>query len=182
MPLKKPRLLIVTTEANPATDRLIQALNEIGFGIGFGQWRLAPASASGNLARCDTGRPVAIPHGGRARDSTGYAGYDCTHGQIGDAAIAPNPRISCRWNRPRLHPHHPHHRKFAGRSTIPIGFTANPLALARFNRQHKVSAPSSVEVTDETALRAVLQSVPLPVILKSGDAWDGCGRCACARR
>jgi len=50
---------------------------------------------------------------------------------------------------------------------------ASSAELQRFAREHGLPVPNAVAVNDEATLRALLESVPLPVMLKSDGGWGG---------
>lgn len=172
MPSKQPRLLIVATEVRPATENLTRALTEIGFATML----VHPKGATLRPEGTATGRiPASVWNFRRTVERA-------------IERLAPDMVVTT--DAGATHHLHALHTLHLGRpgavsaliartienslgDAFSYQLTSNNLAFARFNRHHQLPMPSAVEVVDEAALRSLLESVPLPVMLKAANARGG---------
>ncbi|MGH6979701.1 MAG: hypothetical protein ACREFC_00700, partial [Stellaceae bacterium] len=171
MPQGKSRLLVVTTRSWTAIEPFLRALERAGFAVSLvhgqaGGHVLHDASIALFLAR-----PLQFRH------------------TIERVMQDSSPDLVV----PTDEPSFQHLREIyamrseAGRMRSPIARTiakslgdlaaydsvATGADLQAFARENGLPVPNSVEVEDEATLRALLQSVPLPVMLKGDGGWAG---------
>ena len=157
---EKPRLLVVALKANSLDEPLVRALEQVGFDLAS-----VPPKARGRVFG------IPIPTGvGMSELAVEAAIRDFV-----PAMILPLDGSAARL----LRDLHRKHAARAGELSARIASTvenslgiashyplfANPAELSRFVRGQNVPALNIVEVDSEPALRALLQSVPLPVMM-----------------
>jgi hypothetical protein len=159
MPLNSPRLLFVSTRPWPQIDPLVRAFRDAGFA-------------------------VAAAHGGKrdkAPPQHGLRLYPASPAQLQATAefairdVAPDLIVPT--DAPAFHHLAALHARGAVAVAEPIARSLGspdrimrliaPVALQRLARDHGLPVPNAVEIGQAAALRSLLDSVPLPVVLKS---------------
>lgn len=171
MPQVKSRVLVVTTQSWSGVEPFLRALEQAGFGVALvhgqaGGHVLHDASVSLFLAR-----PLQFRHT-----------IERVMQDLAPDLVVPTDEISFQHLRVLYEM-----RSEAGRLRSPIartiarslgdpgnyGRVASGAELQHFAREHGLPVPNSVEVDDEATLRVLLESVPLPVMLKGDGGWVG---------
>lgn len=162
MPYKKPRLLFVSTRSWPQIAPLVRAFDEAGFAVALvhTEHRVMPASRPGvqfypahlaqfrptlEFAIRDVAPDLVIP-----TDAPAFADLGALHATGAVAIAAPIRRALGPVDR--------------------LARLSSPLGLQHFARDHDLPVPNAVEIADPAALRALLASVPLPLVLKGTGA------------
>jgi hypothetical protein len=171
MPQSKSRLLVVTTRSWTSVEPFLRALEQAGFAVAMvhgqaGGHTLHDASVALFLAR-----PLQFRHT-----------IERVMQDLSPDLVVPTDEPSFQHLR-ELYAM----RSEAGRVRSPIARTiarslgdlagheriGSSADLQYFAREHGLPVPNSVEVDDEATLRALLESVPLPVIMKGNGGWAG---------
>ncbi len=169
MPQSKSRLLVVTTRSWGGVEPFLRALEQTGFAVALvhgqaGGHVLHDASITLFLAR-----PLQFRHT-----------IERVMQDLSPDLVVPTDEPSFNHLRALYAM-----RSEAGRVRSPVARTiarslgdpdsyervATGAELQHFAREHGLPVPNSVEVDDETTLRVLLESVPLPVMLKSDGGW-----------
>ncbi|HXE17043.1 MAG TPA: hypothetical protein VN632_07425 [Stellaceae bacterium] len=171
MPQGKSRLLVVTTRSWTAVEPFLRSLEQAGFAVALvhgqaGGHVLHDASIALFLAR-----PLQFRHT-----------IERVMQDLSPDLVVPTDESSFQHLREIYAM-----RSEAGRMRSPIARTiakslgdvasydsvASGADLQAFAREHGLPVPNSVQVEDETTLRVLLESVPLPVMLKGDGGWAG---------
>jgi hypothetical protein len=171
MPQNKSRLLVVTTRSWSGVEPFLRALEQAGFAVALvhgqaGGHVLHDASVALFLARPlqfrhtiervmqDLSPDLVVP-----TDPTSFQHLRELYAMRSEAGRLRSPIA----------------RTIARSLGAPDGYdrVASSVDLQHFAREHALPVPNSVEVDDEATLRVLLESVPLPVMLKGDGGWAG---------
>jgi hypothetical protein len=171
MPQVKSRVLVVTTQSWSGVEPFLRALEQAGFSVALvhgqaGGHVLHDASVSLFLAR-----PLQFRHT-----------IERVIQDLAPDLVVPTDEPSFQHLRALYEM-----RSEAGRLRSPIARTiarslgdpgnydrvSSAAEIQHFAREHRLPVPNSVEVDDEATLRVLLESVPLPVMLKGDGGWAG---------
>lgn len=171
MPQSKSRVVVVTTRSWAGIEPFLRALEQAGFAVGLvhgqaGGHVLHDASIALFLAR-----PLQFRHT-----------IERVMQDLSPDLVVPTDEPSFQHLR-ELYAM----RSEAGRLRSPIARTiakslgdlgsydrvATTADLQHFAREHGLPVPNSVDIDDEPTLRVLLESVPLPVVLKGDGGWAG---------
>ena len=171
MPQGKTRLLVVTTRSWTAVEPFLRSFEHAGFAVA-----LVHGQAGGHVLH-DASIAMFLARPLQFRHTIERVMQDLT-----PELVMPTDDASFQHLREIYAL-----RSEAGRMRSPIARTiakslgdvaaydsvASGTLLQAFAREHGLPVPNSVEVEDEATLRALLESVPLPVMLKGDGGWAG---------
>jgi hypothetical protein len=171
MPPRKSRLLVVTTRSWAGIEPFLRSLEKAGFAVALVYGQVGGHVLHDASLALFQARPMQFRHT-----------IERVMQNWSPELVVPTDRVSFEHLREIYAM-----RSEAGRVRSPIARTIakslgdpagyDPVAssadLHYFAREHGLPVPNSVEVDDEATLRVLLESVPLPVMLKGDRAWAG---------
>jgi hypothetical protein len=169
MPQNKPRLLVVSTQSWIGVEPSLRAFERAGFAVALvhGQAGHAPHDASIVLFQAG---PLQFRHT-----------VEHAIRLLAPDLVIPTDDFSCHHLR-ALYDKYQGNRGLSPIAKIIANSFGDPAAhervassaaLQHFAREHGLPVPNTVAVKDEATLRALLESVPLPVVLKDDGGWGG---------